>query len=62
MIHIPVPSKEVYSARCVLKKHQLIFNKDTNGYSYLTAEDGQEVLDEWVEVHPEVADAFFILS
>jgi|TARA_R110002020_G_C16046226_1_gene754131 hypothetical protein len=55
-------SFEVYSARCVLKKHRLIFNKDANGYSYLTAEDGQEVLDEWVEAHPEVADAFFILS
>ena len=45
-----------------LKKHKLIFNKDANDYSYLTAEDGQEVLEEWVEEHPKVADAFFILS
>ena len=49
-------------ARCVLKKHKLIFNKDANGYAYLTSEDGQEVLDEWVDEHPEVSDAFFTLS
>ena len=49
-------------AKKIIVAHNLIFNKDNNGYAYLTSKDGQEVLDEWIELHSDVADAFFVLG
>jgi hypothetical protein len=49
-------------AKQTIAAHDLIFNKDANGYAYLTYKDGQEVLDEWVEQHADVSDAFFVLA